>query len=64
MITKIIIIIITVIIEAIIGFLIAKYPDKFMKDGKCSILMKLFIVIMISLMIISLTYLTISGVKG
>lgn len=61
---KIVLIVITVVVEIILGLLIVKNPNRFVGEGKPDLLMKIFIFIMISLMIIVLTYLTLSGIKG
>ena len=61
---NVIIIIATVIIEAILGFMIIKNPNKFVGEGKPDTAIKIFIFIIISIMILALVYLTISGIKG
>lgn len=61
---KFIIIIVTIAIEAILGFLIIKNPNKFVGEGKPNTAIKLFLISIILIMIMALTYLTISGIKG
>lgn len=61
---KIFVIILAVALEALLGFLIMKNPNKFIIDGKPNALMKSFIFTMIGSMILVFIYLTVSGIKG
>ena len=62
--TSIIIIIISIIVELILGFIIIKNPNRFIGKGKPDLIIKIFIFIILSIMILSMIYLTISSVKG
>ena len=59
-----IVIVVTVLIELFLGFIIIKNPSKFIGEGKPDFLIKLFIFIILTLMIVVLMYLTISAFKG
>ena len=59
-----ILIIVTVAIEIIMTIIAVNNPEKMIGNGGIDRFLKIFIFIMISLMIIVLTYLTLSGIKG
>jgi hypothetical protein len=62
MIPVVIIILITIAVELFIGLIIILNPNKF--ENKPDTIKKLFVFVILSVMIISLTGLTIAGIKG
>lgn len=63
MLKLIIAIIVTCLVELILGIIIIKNPNKVMDEGKSDKIIKLFVFIILSVMILALVYLTISGIQ-
>ena len=63
MLKLIIAIIVTCLVELILGVIIIKNPNKVMDEGNSDKMIKVFVFIILSVMILALVYLTISGIQ-
>ena len=63
MLKLIIAIIVTCLVELILGVIIIKNPNKIMDEGNSDKMVKLFVYIILSVMALALVYLTISSAK-
>ena len=63
MLKLIIAIIVTCLVELILGVIIIKNPNKIMDEGNSDKMIKVFVFIILSVMILALVYLTISGIQ-
>jgi hypothetical protein len=63
MLKLIIAIIVACLVELILGIIIIKNPNKIMDEGNSDKMIKVFVFIILSVMILALVYLTISGIQ-